>query len=391
VSNPALGEKLDQAGDRVGNAADAAARNSWEGVQPLLDFRLLHVAGLDITVGGLLAAAIVLAAAWLTSFLLRRALARYGERNAGANRPALYTLSRVLHYLLLIVGVLLALDLAGIPIDKFAVFAGALGVGLGFGLQAIFSNFISGLILLFDRSLKVGDFVELASGVQGEVRDIQIRFTRISTNDNIDILVPNAEFITGQVVNWTHRDVLRRVRIPFGVSYDSDKELVKKAALEAASQVAFTLTQEGPRAPRVWLVAFGASSIDFELVVWVTAEATKRPGTVKAAYLWALHTALETHGIEIPFPQQDLHLRSLFGLQGEAAMALLRSIASVDAEIFADRFGAQPVARTTLSADERAALASNDAQQEIEQEIERESARASRDGPDGGGEPDGDA
>jgi small-conductance mechanosensitive channel len=371
----------------MGDVANTTARNGLDGLQPLLDFRLLHVAGLDITAGGLLAATVVLAAAWLASFLVRRALARYGDRHARANKPALYTLSRVLHYLLLVVGVLLALDLAGIPIDKFAVFAGALGVGLGFGLQAIFSNFISGLILLFDRSLKVGDFVELASGVHGEVRDIQIRFTRITTNDNIDILVPNSEFVTGRVVNWTHRDVLRRMRIPFGVAYGSDKELVKKAALEAASQVPFTLTQEGPRAPRVWLVAFGDSSLEFELVVWVTAEATKRPSTVKAAYLWALHSALVKYGIEIPFPQRDLHLRSLFGLQGEEAMALLRSLASVDAEIFADRFGPRRPA-TALSPREREALASNDAQQEIEQEIEREIARDAR-GDDMGGVPDG--
>ena len=216
-----------------------------------------------------------------------------------------------MNYLLVVLGVMWALDAIGIPLGKLGLFAGAIGVGLGFGLQAIFSNFISGLILLFDKSLKVGDFVELASGVHGEVRDIKIRATTIVTNDNIDILVPNSEFVSGRVVNWTYRDVSRRIRIPFGVAYGTDKELVKKAALEAAAEVPFTLDLEGARKPQVWLVEFGTSTLKFELVTWLTAEATKRPSAVKAAYLWALDTALHKYGIEIPFPQQELHLKSV--------------------------------------------------------------------------------
>lgn len=378
MAKPGVGDNLEHAGARVRDAAGDAAQEGWRGVQPLLDFKLLHIAGLDLTVGGLVAALLALAVAWFASSLVRRALTHYGERNAHANRAALYTLARMVHYVLLLLGALVALDVAGIPVGKFSVFAGALGVGLGFGLQAIFSNFISGLILLFDRSLKVGDFVELASGVHGEVRDIQIRATRIVTNDNIDILVPNAEFVTGRVVNWTYREVSRRVRIPFGVAYGSDKELVKKAALEAAAEVRFTLTLEGARGPKVWLVSFGASSLDFELVVWLNAEATKRPAAVRAAYTWALHSALAKYAIEIPFPQQDLHVRSLFGRHGDEAFALLRSVASADAEMFAERFG--PQAPTGLSWHERAALASNDAQQDVEQQpqVEREIARENR-------------
>ncbi|MCA1714336.1 MAG: mechanosensitive ion channel [Gammaproteobacteria bacterium] len=337
---------------------------------------MLQVAGLDITVGGLVAATVVLLLTALASWLLRRTLARYGQHNASANRATLYTLSRVLHYLLLIFGLLLALDLAGIPIGKFGLFAGALGVGLGFGLQAIFSNFISGLILLFDRSLKVGDFVELASGVHGHVRDIKIRATRISTNDNIDILVPNSEFVTGRVVNWTHREVSRRMRIPFGVAYGTDKEMVKKAALEAAVEVPFTLAQDGPRKPQVWLVELGSSSLNFELVVWLTAEATKRPSAVKAAYTWALHSALQKYAIEIPFPQQDLHIRSLFGRNGDAALAWLRETSGSDAQApgkVQDALRDAPKAQE-LSARERTELGANDAQQEVQQQIDEDQA-----------------
>ena len=220
-------------------------------------------------------------------------------------------------------GAMFALNFLGIPTTRFAVLAGAIGVGLGFGLQAIFSNFISGIIMLFERSVRVGDFVELESGLHGEVRDINIRSTLITTNDNIDILVPNSEFVTHRVVNWTHGDVSRRLRIAFGVAYGTDKELVKKAALEAAAEVPFTIALDGPRKPQVWLVEFGESSMVFELVVWLTADATKRPSAVKAGYMWALDTALCKYGIEIPSPQQDLNLRSLFGLEGEQALALI--------------------------------------------------------------------
>lgn len=136
---------------------------------------------------------------------------------------------------------MMALQVAGVPLSQFAVLTGAIGVGLGFGLQAIFSNFVSGLILLFDRSLKVGDFIELDKDTRGVVKSIDIRSTLITTNDNIDILVPNSEFVTKRTVNWTHGSVNRRIRIAFSVDVDVDKELVKKAALDAASKVPLPL------------------------------------------------------------------------------------------------------------------------------------------------------
>ncbi|MEO6799618.1 MAG: mechanosensitive ion channel domain-containing protein [Rhodanobacter sp.] len=266
--------------------------------------------GIQITIGSILGGVLLFVVFVLATVALKRLLHRYGERNQHVNKSSLYTVERLLHYLLLVVGLLWALGVAGIPIAKMTVFAGALGVGLGFGLQAIFNNFVSGLILLFDRSLKVGDFVELASGVHGHVREIRIRATLISTNDEIDILVPNSEFVTGRVVNWTLREVARRQKIPFRVPYGADKELVKTAALQAAAAVPFTLTMDGPREPQVWLTGFGESSLDFSLVVWLNADATRRVGAVFAAYNWALHSALEQHGIEIPLPQRDVHVRS---------------------------------------------------------------------------------
>ncbi len=375
MAAPDVGAQLDGAGDRMLAAADRGA----EGLQPLLDHTLVRVSGLSITAGGLIAALLVIVAAWVLSVLLRRALRSYGERHANANQAALYTVSRLAHYTVLILGFLVAVDLAGVPIGKFTVFAGALGVGLGFGLQAMFSNFVSGLILLFDRSLKVGDFVELGADMRGTVRAINIRATRITTNDNIDVLVPNSEFVNGRVVNWTHQSVHRRIRVRFGVSYCVDKELVKKAALEAAAAVPFTLALEGSHAPQVWLVEFGESRVDYILAVWLTEEAARRNMAIQAAYLWELDSALKAHGIEVPVPQRDLHLRSAFGLAGDEALAALGAAAPAGARGAPAMPAAPAAAIETLDPEERAELARNDAQVDAQRQIAEDAERTARD------------
>ncbi|MBB2975719.1 small-conductance mechanosensitive channel [Microbacterium endophyticum] len=283
----------------------------------------INVFDVSISLTAAVTAAAILVAAAVIAFIFRAAILRYSRRQDNTHAATWYTLSRLVTYAVIVVGVLIAITVLGVPLDRFAVLAGALGVGLGFGLQTLFSNFVSGIVLLLDKSLKVGDFVELESGVTGEVRDIKIRATTVVTNDNIDILVPNSEFVSGRVVNWTHREVLRRLRVPFGVAYGTGKEVVKKAALEAAASVPFTLDLEGPRRPQVWLSEFGASSLNFELVIWLNPEATKKPIAVTAAYNWAIHSALQRHGIEIPFPQRDLNVRSVFGLSDEEARAAL--------------------------------------------------------------------
>jgi small-conductance mechanosensitive channel len=364
--------RLEDAGDRVRDAANEAAQSGWAGAQDILAFQPLREFGITVSIGGVVAAIIAILAALALSLLLRRALRRYGDRHANANKAAIYTVSRLLHYALLVVGFLLAFELAGVPLSKFAVFAGAIGVGLGFGLQAIFSNFISGIILLFDRSLKVGDFVELEGDIRGTVRAINIRATRITTNDNIDVLVPNSEFVTKRVVNWTHGSFNRRIRVPFAVAYGVDKELVKKAALEAAGNVPFTLAMDGGKAPQVWLVGFGDSAVDFILAVWLTEEAARRNAAIQAAYLWELDTVLKKYGIEIPYPQTDMNLKSLFGYSGADAIRALRG-EDVAPPPAAEQAPAQ------LQPGERAALARNDAQADTERVIEEEALRAAED------------
>jgi small-conductance mechanosensitive channel len=353
------------ASERVRDAAGAAVDRGWNDLATVLDFHLLRTAGMDVTIGGLIAAVLVIGLTWLLSALVRRAVRRFGDRHQGVYQAALYAVSRLIHYVLLLAGILLAMDLAGISLGKFALFASAVGVGLGFGLQAIFGNFIAGLVLLFDRSLKVGDFVELDNDTRGTVHAINIRATRIITNDNIGVLVPNSEFVNGRVVNWTHRSVNRRIRVPFRVAFGVDKELVKKAALEAAARVPFTLATEGEQRPQVWLVDYGENGVDFLLVVWLTGAAARRNVAIQAAYLWELDTSLKQHGIEVPVPQRDLRVRSAFGLEGERAMQRLLH----------ERVEPEPAAGTEAVAPaERRALAGNDASEDTQRRIAEDEA-----------------
>ncbi len=252
---------------------------------------------------------IAIALIWGASFFSRLIETRLGksQRMTPSVRGLFGQLIRIL---MIGVAIFIALNMVGIDLTAFAVFTGALGVGIGFGLQSIFSNFVAGIIIILEKTLKVGDFVDLESGITGEVREINVRSTLITTNDNIDMLVPNSEFINKRVINWTLREAKRRMHVPVGVAYGTDKDLVKKAILEAADNVEFTLKGFKNRKPDVWLVGFGDSSLDFELIVWLTDEATKKPGRVHATYCWEIDTALAKYGITIPFPQRDLHLVS---------------------------------------------------------------------------------
>jgi len=291
----------------------------WQRATAWLDIGLFNVGDTPVTTSGLARVLAILLIAWLLSRIIRSALARVAARWPGMTPSSVYAFGRVMHYVLIALGLAIGLSTVGIDFSNLALLLGALGVGIGFGLQSMVANFFAGLIILFERHLKIGDFVELESGVAGEVREIRMRATRITTNDNIDILVPNSEFVSGRVTNWTLDEAYRRIRVPFGVAYGSDKEIVRTVILEAAKRVPHTLTGIPGRDSQVNLVKFGDSSLDFELVVWLTPQAVKRPAFVAAAYLWEIHTALCENNIEIPFPQRDVHFRSVLGLtDGEA-------------------------------------------------------------------------
>ncbi len=252
---------------------------------------------------------LILVVVWRIGIVFEQALARVGSHHDQKSSPGWFALSRISRYFVWIIGSFIGLSYLGFDMASFAVIGGAFGVGLGFGLQNIISNFVSGIIMLVEKAVKVDDFVDLQSGVIGRVAEINLRYTRITTTDLIDIIVPNSEFITNRVINWTLGERVRRIHVPFGVAYGADKELVREAAVAAATSVAGT--ENGPgREPDAWLVRFGESSLDFELVVWVGPDAIVSPGRTQARYLWAIEDELRKRHIEIPFPQRDLHIRS---------------------------------------------------------------------------------
>ncbi len=286
----------------------------------LLDTQLVRIGDTGITLSTLLASVTILmlagAAAWAVRLLVRRAQVRLDEARIGA----VYIGGQIARYVIIFAGIAAAVSTLGVDLSTLSLFAGALGVGIGIGLQDMVKNFVSGLVLLFDRSIEVGDYVELEDGTAGMVSSIGPRATTLLTNDNVNVMVPNANLLNGVLTNWTRNRATRRIHVPFSVAYGSDKEKVKAAALEAARSVPFTLPDEDGHRTQVWLTRFGDSSLDFELVVWPSLAAVKRPGSMMAAYCWAIDDAMRRHCIEMPLPQRDIRVRSFFGAEGEAAV-----------------------------------------------------------------------
>ncbi len=225
--------------------------------------------------------------------------------NSGLNRSLQYAISQIASNAVLVIGIIIVLENTGIHLGALTVFAGAVGVGVGFGLQNIASNFISGLVILAERPITIGDRVEVA-GVAGQVQHIRARSTIILTNDNISMIVPNTKFIDSPVTNWTYGDPRVRFRVPVGVAYGSDVERVREALVSAGREHPQALQEPEPS---VFLKQFGESSIDFELVVW-SSEMSHRPSRFKSDLNFLIERKLREAGIEIPNPQRDLHIRS---------------------------------------------------------------------------------
>lgn len=287
------------------------------------DTRVLSFGNLNVTLGGLVTGAIVLLVSLVLARLVSRTLRRVRERASYRASGALYLLEKMAGYGIVIVGVVAGLSAAGLNLSSLALFAGAIGIGIGLGLQGVVKEFVSGLFLIFDRMVSVGDLIELDDGVRGAIVEIGPRASRLRTNDNVNIIVPNSKLIEDRVTNWTLKGDTRRIHVPFSVAYGADRAQVRDAVLAAARTSPFTLPETEARKSQVWLVGFGESGLDFELLVWPTPAAVKRPAGMHAAYTWLIADALDAAGIEVPFPQTDLRLRSIFGREGDEAMAAL--------------------------------------------------------------------
>lgn len=211
----------------------------------------------------------------------------------------------IIRYLVLLIGFLVILQTVGINLTTLNVLAGAVGIGVGFGLQNIASNFISGLIILFERPVKVGDRIEV-DGIDGKVTSIGARSTTVRSNDNITIIVPNSKFISENVHNWSFENKMVRFRVPIGVSYNSDINLVKKILLEVAGENSDVL--KDPQSS-VRLLRFNDSSIDLELWVW-SKDKLHRKTVLISDLNFAIWEKFRANNIEIPYPQTDLHIRT---------------------------------------------------------------------------------
>lgn len=229
----------------------------------------------------------------------------------GMEEGEIQSVNTLIKYFLYLLLFLIALGIAGINISQITLIFGALSVGIGFGLQTIANNFISGIILLLERSIRVGDVIELEDGTVGIVKKINIRSTVLRTLSALEIIVPNSDMISKRISTWTYEDDWRLVTVPFGVAYGSDVDKVKKVVLEVAKKIPFT-KEDKDHQTKVWFVEFGDSSLNFQLAFWVRLRQIDRPlAEVKDLYLTEIYKAFNREGIEIPFPQLDLHVKEI--------------------------------------------------------------------------------
>lgn len=211
----------------------------------------------------------------------------------------------IIRYGVLVLGLVIVMQTVGINLSTLTILAGALGVGIGFGLQNITNNFVSGIIILFERPIKVGDRIQVGD-VNGDVVSISMRSTTVVTNDNISVIVPNSEFISSRVINWSHNDRNVRFNIPVGVAYKEDPEKVKQILLEVAGKDDGVL--KNPK-PDVLFMEFGDSSLNFNLRIWTNSYITT-PAILTSKLYFEIFKRFKQAGIEIPFPQRDLHIKN---------------------------------------------------------------------------------
>jgi small-conductance mechanosensitive channel len=246
----------------------------------------------------------ILISRWIRSFMERRLAAR-----TNLDPGIQYTVLRLIHYLVITLGILFALKTAfNLDLTTLAVVFTALSVGIGFGLQFIAGDIASGFILLFERPVRVGDFITISGPdstlIEGRVQSINLRTTIVMTNDHIAAIVPNSKLVNQNLLNWSYRERRSRISIPIGVSYDSDVELVTETLLRAAEGVEHLLDE--PK-PSVQFLNFGDYSLNFRLLVW-TSRARRHP-QIKSDINYRIQRLFKEAKIEIPFPQQDLNLR----------------------------------------------------------------------------------
>jgi small-conductance mechanosensitive channel len=271
-----------------------------------LDAPLITLGKSSVTIGNVLvAASILILLAYLTSKLNRLIIYRLMSKS-DIQLGVRVAVAALVRYVVLGIAFIVVLQFVGIDMTSLALLFGALGVGIGFGLQNITNNFVSGLIILLERPIKVGDRIDMG-GVSGDVINISMRATTIRTNDNISMIVPNSDFITSTVINWSHTDRNVRFNFPVSVSYREDPERARALLLEVARENEGVLVTPSPD---VLFKEYADSAIVLNLRVW-TWEYADRPGVLKSQLYYAIFRKFREHGVEIPYPQRDVHIKEM--------------------------------------------------------------------------------
>ena len=270
----------------------------------ILTYPLFTIHQTPITITSLFLFVIIIVFFIILSKLLKNKLLKLILKKLHVEEGIQFILVRITQYIITFVGMVVAFQFIGIDLSGLAVILGFLSVGIGFGLQNITSNFIAGIILLFERPISVGDRVTVGT-TQGDVMNINIRSTTIKSLNNIAYIVPNSDFISTTVVNWSHGDKKIRLDLDVGVSYNSDLDTVLKALMEVGLENKEVL--KNPR-PEVHMLAFGDSSWNMRLRVWIPDP--KRYYYIQSDLNCAVVRKFRDNNIEIPFPQRDLHIRS---------------------------------------------------------------------------------
>jgi len=272
-------------------------------IRTVLDFPLIHFGESQLTFWSIIVffvflTLLLMITSKIKKWIVFRALAK-SNLDAGAR----YAIGSIVRYIAIAVGFVIILQTAGIDLSALTILLGSLSIGIGLGLQNITNNFVSGLIILIERPIKVGDRIEIGN-LNGDVVQISARSTRIITNDNVAVIVPNSELISSPVVNWSYPTKSVRFNIPVGVSYDSDPEMIKQLLVEIAGSHPGVLQSQPPD---VLFDSFGENTLNFILRVWTEQYLTK-PGVLRSELYYEISKKFKEKGIQIPFPQREVRI-----------------------------------------------------------------------------------
>lgn len=314
-------------GERFFSWGLAYLTDKWEQSKAVLFYPLATIGETSITLITILKVIVLLLIGVRFLNVIRRKTANLLTERTAMTPGAVHSITTLVYYAAFVLGLLIILSTIGFNVGQLGIIFGALSVGVGFGLQTIANNFISGIILLTEQPIQVGDYVELQEGTTGEVKKISIRATIVRTFDGEDVIVPNSELVTNRVNTWSYEDNWRRLKIPFGVSYDSDPVEVVRLAEEAAREV--RVTKEDTAHPlRIFFEGFGDNSLDFSIRPWCWMNQINATSGMLSDYYFSLFKKLKEAGINIPFPQRDLHLNSI----SPEVLAVLQGLASVQGQ-----------------------------------------------------------